>query len=348
MSAEIEFSERFDCFGSGCETLVAGAGPAGSASEAATMAKRGLLAWHGRFSRFLPESELSRLNGDPRELMPVSPMMMRLAQAVITAGSLSGGLVDATMIDEIERAGYASDLRAGPDLSAALKLAPVRRAAAPAVSPGWRRIEVDLAHGLVRRPAAVKLDSGGVAKGLFADVLAKRLEGHPSFAINCAGDITVGGSRGVTRPIRVESPFDGSILQTLELRRGGVATSGIGRRSWLDADGRPAHHLLDPSTGRPAFTGIVQVTALGPTAVVAEVKAKAALLSGPRRARRWLSDGGVIVFDDGSHELLEPPPLVTFRPLRLSKRSSHAGPPRVRGGRPDDPFRGHSVPGQPV
>jgi hypothetical protein len=44
------------------------------------------------------------------------------------------------------------------------------------------------------------------------------------------------------------------------LRRTGVATSGIGRRSWLDADGRPAHHLLDPSTGSPAFTGIVQET----------------------------------------------------------------------------------------
>jgi thiamine biosynthesis lipoprotein len=181
--------------------------------------------------------------------------------------------------------------------------------------PGWQRIEVDRTAGLVRRPPSVKLDSGGIAKGLFADVLSERLEGHASFAINCAGDITLGGSRGVTRAIRVESPFDGSVVHTFELRRGGVATSGIGRRSWLDDDGRPAHHLLDPSTGRAAFTGIVQVTALAPSALAAEVRAKAALLSGPRQARRWLTDGGVVVYDDGKHEVLEPPAVVTFAEL---------------------------------
>ncbi|HEV7585928.1 MAG TPA: FAD:protein FMN transferase [Solirubrobacteraceae bacterium] len=315
MSPEVELSTSFPCFGSTCEAFVTGSGPAGSAGEAVAMVERELLAWHGRFSRFLPQSELSALNEDARELVPVTPMMVRLAHAVATSGSTSGGLVDATMLDQIERAGYAADLPTPLPLAAALKLAPARRAAAPAPAGGWRRIEVDLARGLVRRPPSVKVDSGGVAKGLFADVLAERLAGHAGFAINCAGDITVGGSRGLTRAIRVQSPFDGGILHALELRHGAVATSGIGRRSWLDAGGRPAHHLLDPSTGRPAFTGIVQVTALAPTALAAEVKAKAALLSGPRLARRWLSHGGVIVFDDGTHEVLEPPAVVTLGQL---------------------------------
>jgi thiamine biosynthesis lipoprotein len=315
MSPERELSEVFDCFGSSCEVIVAGAGPAGSPADALAMAVSAMLAWHRSFSRFLPDSELSWLNRDPREAVPVSPMLARLAQAVVIAGSSSGGLVDATMVEELERAGYAGDLRPGPALAAALKLAPARRPAAPAASPGYGRIEVDLTAGLVRRPPSVKLDSGGVAKGLFADVLAERLERHASFAINCAGDITLGGSSGVTRAIRVESPFDGSIVHTFELRRGGVATSGIGRRSWLQDDGRPAHHLLDPSTGRAAFTGIVQVTALAPSALTAEVRAKAALLSGPRQARRWLPDGGVVVYDDGTHEVLEPPAVVTFAEL---------------------------------
>jgi thiamine biosynthesis lipoprotein len=310
-----EASRSFECFGSSCEALVDGTGPAGSAEEAVAMVERALLSWHGRFSRFLPDSELSRVNEDPSELVPITPLMARLADAVVTAGSLSGGLVDATMVEEIERAGYAGDLRPGPALASALKLAPARRAAAPAASSGWTRIEVDLRNGLLRRPPPVKLDSGGVAKGLFADILAKRLAGHGSFAINCAGDIALGGSRGLVRAIRVESPFDGSLLHTFELRGGGVATSGIGRRSWLDADGRPAHHLLDPSTGHPAFTGIAQVTALAPSALAAEVKAKAALLSGPDGARRWLSEGGVIVYDDGAHEVLEPLVVVTLRQL---------------------------------
>jgi thiamine biosynthesis lipoprotein len=326
MTHEIEVSEAVECLGSRCEAFVTGTGTAGSAGDAVAMVARELLAWHGRFSRFLGESELSRLNSDPRELVAVTPLMARLAEAVVTAGSLSGGLVDATMIEQIERAGYVGDLRPGPRLASALKMAPPRRAAAPAGSPGWQQIEVDPAEGVVRRPPSVKLDSGGIAKGLFADVLAERLEGHASFAVNCAGDIAVGGRRAVLRPVRVESPFDGSILHTFEVQRGGIATSGIGRRSWLDGAGRPAHHLLDPSTGRPAFTGIVQVTALAPSALVAELKAKAALLSGPEVARRWLSHGGVIVFDDGTAEVIEPPAVVTLGDLSAFRHGPRTPP----------------------
>jgi thiamine biosynthesis lipoprotein len=86
-----------------------------------------------------------------------------------------------------------------------------------------------------------------------------------------------------------------------------VATSGIGRRSWIGPDGLRAHHLLDPSTGRPAHTGVVQATALAPTAADAEVRAKAALLSGREGAREWLAHGGVLVFDDGSQLVVEQP-----------------------------------------
>ena len=68
----------------------------------------------------------------------------------------------------------------------------------------------------------------------------------------------------------------------------------------------PAHHLLDPRTGRPAFTGIVQATALAQTAAEAEALAKAAMLSGPERAPEWLAHGGIVVRDDGSYEVLEP------------------------------------------
>jgi thiamine biosynthesis lipoprotein len=155
------------------------------------------------------------------------------------------------------------------------------------------------------------LDSGGLAKGMFADVLGEILAGHRSFAVNCAGDLLIGGAGALRRSIEVQSPFDGSILHVFKERGAGVATSGIGRRSWLSADGHPAHHLLDPSTGMPAFTGIVQATALAPSALLAEARAKAAVLAGPLAARRWLPHGGVIVLDDGTHEVIERPPVLS-------------------------------------
>jgi thiamine biosynthesis lipoprotein len=312
--------QEFECFGSRCGALVIGAGLAGTAHEAAALARRTLLQWHGRFSRFQADSELSRLNADPRETVPVRPLMARLALAVREAGALSGGLVDGTLVRQIERAGYDADLRDSLALTTALALAPARTPAAAAASRSWREIEVDLDASAVTRPPGLMLDSGGLAKGLFADALGATLASHPSFAVNCAGDLLIGGAAQTRREVKVESPFDGRTLHTFELSHTGVATSGIGRRSWLDGNGRPAHHLLDPATGRPAFTGVVQVTALAPSALAAEVKAKAALLSGPRAALGWLTQGGVIVFDDGSHQVVQPPPVVTLEQLsRLAR-----------------------------
>jgi thiamine biosynthesis lipoprotein len=315
MSAETEVIEEFKCFGSRCAALVIGPGDAGSAQDAASLARSALQSWHSRFSRFLRTSELSQLNGDPRPEVPVRTLMARFAQAVNTAGSITGGLVDATLLKDVQRAGYTDDLGAPVPLQRALALADARGPAGGSPQAAWREIEVDLDARIVARPPGVMLDSGGLAKGLFADVLGEVLASHRGFAVNCAGDLLIGGTDEMTRAIRVESPFDGRVLHTFESSRTGVATSGIGRRSWLGRDGKPAHHLLDPATGRPAFTGIVQVTALAPSALLAEIYAKAALLAGPRAAPGWLRHGGAIVFDDGSHQVVVPPAVLTLRDL---------------------------------
>jgi FAD:protein FMN transferase len=316
MSGERESVREFACFGGSCAALVSGRGRAGSAREASDLARRALLAWHTRFSRFLTDSELSRLNRDPRATVPVRPLMARFALAVREAGTLSGGLVDATLLSEIERAGYAHELPRSLALGTALELAGRRRAAGARTARDWQAIAVDSAACTVTRPPGVMLDSGGLAKGLFADVLGETLATHASFAVNCAGDLLVGGAAGVKRAIAVESPFDGRTLHTFMLARTGVATSGIGRRSWLEASGAPAHHLLDPSSGRPAFTGVVQVTALAPSALAAEIRAKAAILSGSRAACAWLPHGGVVVYDDGSHRVVQPPPVLRLAQLQ--------------------------------
>ena len=100
--------------------------------------------------------------------------------------------------------------------------------------------------------------------------------------------------------IQVRHPLTNANFHTLHVEDGAVATSGIDTRLWRAADGTPRHHLLDPSTGEPAWTGLISVTALAPTALEAEALAKAALLSGPRQAQKWLSHhGGLLITDDG-------------------------------------------------
>jgi thiamine biosynthesis lipoprotein len=150
----------------------------------------------------------------------------------------------------------------------------------------------------------VKIDSGGIAKGLVADLVAEELRGHRAYAVDCCGDIRIGGCAGLERKVRVDDPFGGGPVHELKLRDGAVATSGIGRRCWVAPDGSAAHHILDPASGEPAFTGIVQATALAPTALLAETYAKAALLAGPECAGEWLPCGGVVVRDGGEVDVI--------------------------------------------
>jgi thiamine biosynthesis lipoprotein len=288
--------------------VIQGSGPVGSATTAAALARRRLEQWHHQFSRFEPDSELSTLNRDPRHTVPVSPMMARFVEAALGAAARTGGLVDPTLLGEIERAGYRDSL-GFERLPAANPLQGVspRVPASPSLEARWREVTVDERAGTVRRPPGVRLDSGGIAKGLFGDLLAAVLGIHRSFAIAAAGDVRVGGTAGLPRAIEVASPLDDAVLHVFELAYGAAATSGISRRSWIGPNGRPAHHLLDPATGRPAFTGVTQVTALAYTGVEAEALSKAALLSGPERAGPWLQHGGLIVYDDGTFDLVDPP-----------------------------------------
>jgi thiamine biosynthesis lipoprotein len=290
----------FECFGSTCTVIVADAAAPAAARTAAMAARERLLGWHEQFSRFRDDSELAELNADSRETVAVTPMMRRVIAAAITAATQTGGLVDPTLVGEIERAGYAGHLD-GPGLPLVQTLldAAPRRPATPHPDARWRTVSADRRAGTVSRPPGVRLDPGGIAKGAFADELAASLGGHEAYVVECAGDLRLGGRARVVRPVHVASPFGAEIIHTFELSSGGVATSGIGKRSWLREDGSPGHHLLDPGTGEPAFTGIVQATALARTATDAEARSKAALLSGPDRATDWLPDGGVIVLDDG-------------------------------------------------
>ncbi|MGN6189657.1 MAG: FAD:protein FMN transferase [Conexibacter sp.] len=312
----------FDCFGATCAVHVRGDGPLGAAREAAEAARERLLDGHRRFTRFEPGSELSRLNADVRDAAPVSAEMARFVAAARTAAHRSGGLVDATLLPQLLDAGYERDVATPVPLRFALARAPERRPAQAHPAARWRELSVDRFQRVVHRPHGLQLDSGGIVKGLLADLLGAELAAHAAFAIDSAGDLRIGGAAGLARDVQVASPFDErAVLHTFRLRGGGIATSGIGRRSWLDADGMPAHHLLDPATGRPAFTGVVQATALAPSAFEAEWRAKAALLSGPRGAARWLlPHGGLVVRDDGSHALV--PPLRAHTALSGSSQAS--------------------------
>ncbi|HMJ32591.1 MAG TPA: FAD:protein FMN transferase [Baekduia sp.] len=270
-------------------------------------------AWLERFdacaSRFRPGSELRALNADARATVPVSPLLCATVGAGIWAAHRTGGLVDPSLLDAVEACGYTRswDPARALDPRAALAAAPARQPAAAHPAAAWRAVRCDPAALTVTRPPGLRLDSGGTGKGLAADVLAQRV-GARRAVVDVGGDIALVRPPGDEAPfeILVAHPFGGATAAVLQLDRGGVATSGLGARIWAGTRG-PAHHLFDPSTGRPAWTGLASVTALAPSALEAEVLAKAALLSGRDGAGAWLAQhGGVVVHDDGAVELAGP------------------------------------------
>jgi FAD:protein FMN transferase len=281
-------------------------------------ARTWLASFDARLSRFREDSELCALNRDRRCAVPASALLRTAVSAGLWAAQRTGGLVDPTILPALRSAGYAASLAAvaPAGLAEALAAAPPRRVARPDGAARWRRVHVDGRQGIVRRPAGIELDTGGTGKGLAADAVAHRLRARERFAVDCGGDLRVGGDGAQRQPYEVEvaHPFGGEPVHRLWLGPGAIATSGIDSRLWQRSDGTFGHHLIDPLTGAPAWTGLVTVTALAPTALEAETLAKAALLRGPRSGAALLAEhGGVLVHDDGDVELAGPLARTTAR-----------------------------------
>ena len=119
-------------------------------------------------------------------------------------------------------------------------------------------MHVDDAHGAVRRPPGIELDTGGTGKGLAADARRAPPRAHGSAsrwtaAATCASAATA--AQRTPYEVEVAHPFGGEPVHRLWLGPGAIATSGIDSRLWQRPDGTFAHHLIDPLTGAPAWTG---------------------------------------------------------------------------------------------
>ena len=279
-----------------------------SGESSAIRVRQFINSFDAQLTRFDPDSELCHLNASPLADVEVSALLTSLVSAAVWAATESGGLLDPTIVGELESVGYAQTFNGvtPASLAQALAAAPRRRPAqprSPDATPSWRQIKVS--PGVVSRSPGVRIDSGGVGKGLAADAAAHLLADRSRFCVSAGGDMRIGGPNAAANPypVPIDDPFGGEPLTTVKVGSGAVATSGIGSRIWQNADGSFAHHLLDPSTGKPAWTGLLQVTAAAPTALEAETIAKRVLLGGAKAVGLLERHGGVTLTDDRTVEL---------------------------------------------
>lgn len=262
-------------------------------------ARAEILEYHRRLSRFLPASELCALNADPRPVVPASRLLRRAVRAGLWAARHSDGLVDPCLLDALQAAGYERSFEPGATLLPP-PTGPYRFAAANPASR-WREVCVDERAGAIARPPGLRLDLGGSGKGDAADLVARHFAAMREWVVDCGGDIRVGGAR----EIEIAHPLRADFAARLSVLDGAVATSSVVTRAWRTRDGRRIHHLLDPSSGQPVWTGLLSATALAPTTLQAETLAKIALLRGPDGAREVLAArGGLVVHAGGAVETI--------------------------------------------
>ena len=284
-----------------------------AARAAAAVVKR-VERWASRLTRHSQASELSALNADPRDEVPVGPTLAAILRAARMATESSEGMVDITLLDArlaaegLAGEGLAAERSAGEGLAAERSAGEPERYDSHAFD--WSIVPSRHGSAIVRRPPGLRFDLDGVGKGWIADRALRLLASWPSAVVDADGDLAFRCAPGKIWELAVDDPrTPDTSLTALRLAAGhgvfgrwGVATSGTSIHRWV-VDGHNSHHLIDPRSGRPAATDVVQATVVAGSALRAEALAKAAVIAGSYAGLALLErarvQGAVLLTDTG-------------------------------------------------
>lgn len=121
---------------------------------------------------------------------------------------------------------------------------------------------ITLTDNTVTVPDGMMLDRGAVGKGYAADETAAilRENGVESALLDFGGNILTVGTKPDGTPWRVgvRDPDSDGTLGVLEVIDQSVVVSGGYEKYFVGEDGERYWHIIDPETGRPARSGLVQ------------------------------------------------------------------------------------------
>ncbi len=223
-----------------------------------------------RWSRFLAHSDISSLNRAEGAPLEVHPDTVAAVRAACAAWLVTGGRFDPTVHDSLLRLGYDDTFDVVRERGGGMPTSTL-----PA--PGCAGIEFNETHNMVRLPAHVRLDLGGIGKGLAADLTVVGLleRGAEGALVSVGGDLRVAGTppNGDAWIIEIEDPRNDQPIASISMLSGGVATSTTLRRRWRSGQ-RPHHHLVAPATGASTTTEVVGATVVAGTAAWADALSK--------------------------------------------------------------------------
>jgi FAD:protein FMN transferase len=272
------------------------------------------------WSRFIPTSDVSRINTTTGGVLAVDDSTITLLAMMIEGHRVTDGRYDPTVLPALIEQGYAVS-RVDPSRVTTI----ASHTDAPA---SIDELLLDAEGGTVVVPSGMALDPGGIGKGLAADlaVATLRANGAHGALVSIGGDLAMSGQpvtdEGWLVQVEHADPSEG-ILCTIAVDAGGVATSSTRSRRWV-LDGRERHHQIDPGTGQPSATNLVAVTVIGRSGWLAEVHATAAIACGSTSVLHYLADHGLsgLAIDAAGTILVTP----DLEHLELHTRRPETGP----------------------
>ncbi|MBN2145590.1 MAG: FAD:protein FMN transferase [Candidatus Aureabacteria bacterium] len=226
----------------------------------------------------LEQSELSRFNSLPaNQKMILSDKLSSILNEARKAWFITHGRFDVTCYPLISLWNKAGKENRLPDPD---KLQEARNCSS------WEQIHLN-GQKAVKFSPTVRLDLGGIAKGLGVDQAIEKLKsmGFQGGMVNVGGDLRVYGKPlpGKTAwEVEVRNPFQNEIWAILKFSRKGksVCTSGNYYR-FIEINRKRYSHIINPRTHQNADR-VPSVTVIAPTAIEADVWATALSISGPK------------------------------------------------------------------
>lgn len=231
-------------------------------------------------------SEIARLNASAgREPITVSPATLELLQIALKWARESDGAFDPTVAPLVALWGIGGEQPRVPSKEELKKNARL---------VDYRDLRISGDTAFLRR-AGQGIDLGGIAKGYAADEVALflRENGVPSALIDLGGNVLAIGTKkdGTQWNIGIQNPGlpRGNALGFLSVSDRSVVTSGAYER-FFESGGRRYHHILSPTTGLPAASGIESVTVVSQYSADGDALSTAFFVMGIKKATEMLGN----------------------------------------------------------
>ncbi len=265
----------FQALGTTCEVQYAAA-DAGQAMRFETAAVGWVQAFEAKYSRFRPDSLVSRINAAAGvDWVPVDAEMEQMLQLCETLHFMTHGVLDATALPLLRLWNYKAERPVLPTLQ---QIMDARKLV------GWSKVQ--RAPGRVFLPLpGMALDFGGFGKEYAVDLVAQLALDHgiTNALVDFGHDLrALGAPPG--RPawhIGLEDPaHPGSSSMSVALQGSkGIASSGDYLRCFTIA-GKRYGHIVDPRTGWPVANGCLQATVIAGSCLQAGVLSTSAFVLG--------------------------------------------------------------------